>query len=883
MRRSERLPAGWTVEPLVNPHVDRLQVELKSTSRVIGEADVDVLVESFREWAHTFLHAQLTRLIRLEWQAAVALAGSAPGAGAASVEAFELATGTAAYWDDLAQPYPALAMRVDEVLSARGAAVVELALRLGTDRELLTGLVGGGTLMGVELGEGDGHDHGRAVARLDFTSGSAHYKPRSLWTDHALAGLVDAVHDFDGSVPALVVPRVITGDRHGWAEHVEQRPCATVEDRRELCRAMGAWMAVCQVLGGSDMHGGNIVVSGARPVVVDVETLFTPTANLPHQADSMRTGLRLVAGSVLRTGMLPRRPTDSRLATSPLGILLQHGANDLSDCAEDVVEGFLEYDRALRSFDAAGRLEQALRSFDRCEVRFVPRPTQFYMDLLYALWHPASLHDDSSAIQQVERRLREDALRKPHLEELRRFAEAETRDLIRGDIPIYRAAVCEGRVSARSGKVLVSYGNLADVAVEAWRGRDVEFDQTAIRTTMNLSYWSRGRATAVDVEGRTVSGESRRESLIQRVAEDLVATAIWGNDGTATWLTPMPAGRFSRIDLVSADLYGGLSGIAVALAAYVGDCARRGVTAVPGTEPLLRGAYRTLLTLDEGEKPTGGGGFNGAASLLWSWMVLSHLGLGEAQDRAHACARAVARAVLDSRDVVDIIDGGAGAIVPLLAFGDQTGDEEYVAAALRLAETVEGRLAATLSTFEQVGFAHGPVGIGWALGRAGLAAGEERWLDAARMSFAFADRRYTPHVGWIEESIGLPLASWCRGSAGIGLAALDVHSRAPGDDYFVDVAHRAGAVLAIEDEVDPTLCHGVLGQWELAQKLGHDRADTAMDVVESCLTHGGRDGRIQPPGLLNGKAGLLYQLLRMDAAAELPSVLLLDTPRRSAS
>jgi lantibiotic modifying enzyme len=80
-----------------------------------------------------------------------------------------------------------------------------------------------------------------------------------------------------------------------------------------------------------------------------------------------------------------------------------------------------------------------------------------------------------------------------------------------------------------------------------------------------------------------------------------------------------------------------------------------------------------------------------------------------------------------------------------------------------------------------------------------------------------------------------------------------------------------------------TLCHGDLGVWEVVDAAisagvapaGVDRP--AVDAyVLSRLEENGPDREATAPGLLAGRGGVAYQLLRMHPDCDLPSVLTPD-------
>ncbi len=136
------------------------------------------------------------------------------------------------------------------------------------------------------------------IVRLD--QGAVVYKPRSLGVD---LGFADVLEWLAGAVPALEVrtPVVLDRDDHGWMEFVEQAPCSTQEQVDRYFRTAGALAGAVHLLGGLDIHAGNIIAAGPSPVVVDTETLLAPALPLGWEPDGPGSEVR----SVRHTGLVP--------------------------------------------------------------------------------------------------------------------------------------------------------------------------------------------------------------------------------------------------------------------------------------------------------------------------------------------------------------------------------------------------------------------------------------------------------------------------------------------------------------------------------------------------------------------------------------------------
>ncbi|WP_436500355.1 type 2 lanthipeptide synthetase LanM family protein [Actinokineospora sp. HUAS TT18] len=884
------------VEPLVAPHAEAMRVDLATSAPGLDGDEREAMCQGFSRAAETYLLSRLERLLRLEYQAARATTNIDSSPTDLTPLDFSLAVSRRVFWDRLAVTYPALASRVESVLTSRRRGAAELASRLCADRSRLAEFIPDGRMSHIEFGTGDSHNGGRAVARLDFDGRSVHYKPRSLRVDRALRALISEVHAYTPDAPLLVVPRVILGEDYGWAEHVESRSFVEGEERAEYYRRSGSWLALADLLGGTDLHWENVVAAGGSPVVVDCETMFTPveSAGLVSGADAVRRARKALTEGVTRTGLLPR-PHPALPGKMVPGGIGQHGAHELADFAGTVAVGFHAYHRALRAFDADGRLAPALEAFGDCQVRIVLRPSQLYFELIHGLWHPASLYDMSKATDQVERIL----VDRGHIgipsEVEQDVVAAEIDQLLVDDVPIFTCLPSSGNATDAVGNSVKNHGNLVETALRRWRRKDPHTDLRAIRTILSSrTQVSRGLSSAPALYGHPLS--VRKRALMERVVDQLADAAMWGDDGTVAWMALRATSTFTNVEPPSLDLYSGLGGVLVALAAYRKWADLSGIPAVPATDQLIRGLVHTLSRGGGAEQGDARGGFTGTASLLPTWMILERLGVPGARRRARSCADDVGVLSFDATETVDLIGGPAGLIVPLLGVARRNTRHPYLDAARRLAEVIELRAETSDNGVwwpspdgsVKVGFAHGATGVGWALGRLGLATREPHWIALARRAFEFADHYYyysSDNIGWAEDTTHADVrpVTWCRGSVGIGLAAWDLHQRhVASDGYFADIAHRARATLTFDDEHDSTLCHGILGQWELARAL--DTSGPTHGLDEAVLTHleddlHSRDlgPRWEFVGLLDGLSGLVYQLARSDFPGEIPSVLLIES------
>ncbi|WP_308439087.1 lanthionine synthetase LanC family protein, partial [Streptomyces longispororuber] len=394
--------------------------------------------------------------------------------------------------------------------------------------------------------------------------------------------------------------------------------------------------------------------------------------------------------------------------------------------------------------------------------------------------------------------------------------------------------------------------------------------------------------------------ERRRRALAARTTRLLCAGAVRGGDATATWISPVftPAGWSIRV--LPADLYTGQGGVVLALAAYDREARAGRADEVPGVAETLAGALRVLVATEDRTPTPSPGAFSGAASQVWTWLAL-HRVRGDDRFLERAAARAALLApgpLVDDDAEVDLLNGVAGGVVPLLGLAAATGQDRWRDAAAHLGRRLTGlavvdadgaRWPTRLNPEGIGGFAHGATGIGWALLRlalsgAGTPAERDGWSRLAARAFAYQESLYeADHGNWLDARAGAEedfFTSWCHGSAGIGLGMLDLYRRA-GDPAHLDMARRAARACSAEGfGWSHTLCHGDLGLWEFLAALDHgdpaDRDGELLTGLEQRGPVGGLAREAFSPSLMSGLSGVLHTLLRMHPEAALPNPLLLD-------
>jgi type 2 lantibiotic biosynthesis protein LanM len=958
---------------LIDPAVAGLAAQLGHIPG-LGAGEADALCAGVRAQLTQSVLRKVSRVLLLELNAA-RLSGQLHAADPAGRwDEWLSATTQLSYWESLTEHYPSFLGRLRTVIGNCCAAALTLGARFAADRAGFARLPGAGPgdLTQVALGAGDSHNRGQTVAVLHTTAGRVLYKPRPVAVDKCLAGLLAVV------APAgeyrIRVPEALAGDGYGWAEYVEHRYCVDGGELRAFYLGIGHWLAVMRLVGGSDLHAENVIACGPVPVVVDCETLFTPHAEgvLSGYGLAHDHAAQLIADSPLRTGLLPGRGealawrgVDSSAAGQLPGqqpyvdmpVIVGAGTDEarlgyerqrlpaarnhpspdpvLVNHWRQVVAGFQDMTARLAGLDEKGALAAPLGAFADCQVRVVVRNTETYMELSRMLWHPVSLHDEQAAVRRAAGLLATHASNASAAPGDPEVIAAEVAEMLDGDVPVFSTTPRSGRLTGPRG---TGYGPARDLvadAVHRWRAIDRDLDLQVVSGTLVSAYLNEGVLPDYKpVRPMRVSGgdlDRRRRRVAASIMTTIRDAAIRAGDGTVTWIAPVISPVGWAVQPLSNDLYNGLSGVAVALAAYEFEVSQDRADPVSGLGSLLGDAVRSMRAIEDTDdrdfrgairvRPDAPGGYVGLGSLIWAWLLLGRLQVpGLTEDGAVARALIAAgqlSAAVEQDDSFDLFRGMSGAVVPLLTLAGRTGDPQWAT----LAGSIGARLVKAARTgdvgarwgtpmYEEGigGAAHGATGIGWALARlagypagaahsgggvlpAGAVPGEgeaEPLRAMAEAAFAFEESLYDPAAGgWTDlREPGHIAAAWCHGSGGIGIVAADLARL--GGDRWLDVLRRAAACSwASGLGNNHTLCHGDLGVWEVvdlalasgAGPAGVDRDGLDARVVSSLGEHGPVSGLARDtlsPGLMTGIGGVAYQLLRMDPRSPLPSVLLPD-------
>lgn len=836
--------------------------------------------------------------------------------------------------------YAFLARLLATVIDQWVEALAEFGARLAADRDALARAFNGGDPLGAVAAireGGDRHAGGRATRIVSFEAGvRAVYKPRSVAVSQAFFDVVDWV-DERSEGPDLRTAEYVVREDYGWMEWIEPRPCDSEVEVERFYQRIGRLIAVLYALRFYDGHLENLVAAGEHPVLVDLETVAAPE---PPSLDG--AGLRAYRrGTVLETDLLPTVDT----TTGPGDSAMQDAVPDMGGLGEDEVTwGGLQLpefthvntDRMELSFateatstednlpeldgevaEPGDHWREIVEGFESCyatllaeregllaeggpidglgsaRVRYLALPTYWYARLLGSLRVPRYLRtgvEFGCRTELLARRLVDDVGGTPAVHE------AERRALVRLDVPRFTARV-DDTALFHDGRVVEPefFDDPArDLVVDRIEGLS-EDDLDRQLTYLHMAF--RGQVdydhSETVVHDAPPIGNLEPVERARRLFERALEASVTATDGERAWVVQQGTTEGFTADRLGESLYDGRLGLGLFAAMLHrvdgGQRYRRVATEV--VDPVVAAARA-------GADPDEPLGITGVGGTIYGLVRIADL-LGEEQYReaAAALAATLPRERLASDDWLDVYQGGAGAILGLLALHEATGDgaalDRARLAGDRLLEASEDHDGVPVwwTTDEGVlrqGLSHGVSGIAFALARLGAVTGRSAYLDTATESLAFERDLYDPEEhNWRDRRFdGECTRTYCHGRPGIGLARLGLRSAGAGGAVREDLERALASPEPDRIDAVDHLCCGNFGRvdWlvEASDRLGENRYHEAARRLSAAALrraddHGGFRGprmnrHLYDPAFLTGEAGIGYALLRLEDPS-LPCVL----------
>lgn len=826
-----------------------------------------------------------------------------------------------------------------------------------------------GAVVALKMGVSDYHRGGRGAIILTFESGlRLVYKPKPLGMEAAynqLLAWLNAHH-----APLELKPlRVLDCGAYGWVEFADHLPLPDAAAAERYYQRIGALGCLMYLLLGTDCHHENLIASGEYPVLVDQETLFSH-AIFRHvsSSDASSQAQQLIHRSVLASLLFPEwllaqgqeaRPFDlsgigaleaqqvpatdlawreintDRMKMTDEALIIQPDKNvpwlgGKIAAPEQYTEAILAgFQATYRYFMAQKALmtspDSPLMRFKGQQGRFLVRHSNDYSTLLMSARHPVFLKDGLAYGIHLEHLARFYPMSQYDATH-RRILQAERQAIMRGDIPLFVARVDRCALFTEDDEIITEdyfTKSSFDYALERMSNLeegDLVWQLRLIRFAIVSRSPQHAQASPYLVGEPATAALSQQDFLEEaaQIGRLLEGQAIWGQDGSVTWLSAVlnEAAQRHRLEPISLSLYNGQAGVALFLAQASRFHLWEGAQALCNASLQPIRAALASPTLDIQQLGLGAG-FG-----LGGWLyVLTRAGQWLHDDalieEARQGARRLSPAIIESDRRLDVLEGSAGLLLSLLAVYEATHDAEVLAHAqlcgrhllahqrLSPQEGAGGAWDTMGDGMQWGGFSHGVAGIAYPLMRLYGVTGQSEFRQAAETAIAYENTTYEPQEGnWRRvfseafiaehgDSISWFWASWCHGAPGIGLSRaaslpwLDTPAMRQDIAQALSVTQRAFQSIPTPNRF---LCCGDMGRIEslftMARFSGQPELEDLARQHASKLIQQATDPdgyrsalgqaayQVYAPGLFVGICGVGYQLLRLAHPKQVASVLL---------
>lgn len=762
----------------------------------------------------------------------------------------------------LLQEYPVLAQQLVTCIQGWVAISLEFIQRLLSDWQVICRTffptTNPGILSEIKPGAGDGHNGGRTVTIVKFSSGlQIVYKPKPLAVDAHFQELLVWINQ-KSDFPPFFCYQVIDRGEYGWVEFVTAKSCQNTAEVERFYQRLGGYLALLYTLEGTDFHAENAIAAGEHPVLVDLESLFQPRPVAPDSPNTVLPTRQKMSKSVFRIGLLPRAQlVNSKYeAIDPSGIggnanqiapnspteTLRESVPSLAGVGTDEMRvvrqvgmlretqnqprlhgkliNVLEYSKAIEFgftfiyqllIENREELKGILTKFANDEVRIFLRETRTYSLLLRESFHPDVLRD------ALERDRFFDKLwvEVPQLPYLELVIPAERKALWQGDIPKFTTRANSRHLWLSNDEYLPDFFpetgmelvqrrlqelNEEDLKQQLW------FTRTSLKTLAMVESEQKPSVYSLpklDIIPDEIAACENYLNAARAVAKRLESLAIWDKQ-LAGWIAPILVGtRHWAVSPLGWDLFDGIPGVALFLA-YLGAIERQesytnlAQAAIASLQHQLK--YESYLVSSIG-------GFNG-----WGGLIYTFAHLGTLWQKEELLAQAVEWVellppLIAKDEQLDLIGGAAGCIAALMALYQCVPDAKIKAVAIQCGDRLIARSQAMEKGIAWItipgckpltGFSHGAAGIAYALLQLAAFSGEERFQKAAVSAMNYENNLFSEKVkNWPDlriEEPGKTFYGWGWSHGAPGIGLGRLHSLR----YIDNADIRADIQVALE-------------------------------------------------------------------------------------
>ncbi|MBT2289869.1 type 2 lantipeptide synthetase LanM [Paenibacillus albidus] len=462
-----------------------------------------------------------------------------------------------------------------------------------------------GSLKSITIDIGDAHCQGKSVALITSESGQIIYKPRSLKVDIFYKEIIG--HFNDAHKTSLKVAQSLDRELYGWQEFIEELPCGNIDELSCYYYELGMHLGFIYMFGGSDFHYENIIAHGAKPFLIDLETLFqgifdftgdeeksielqvsdfirktvykstffANTTSFEERSSLLIGGTANIENQEIETEIVENIGTD-KISMKKASLKMKRGKNlpiyngkiyEIFAYEKKFIKGFKKVYEAVR-IDAKFWID-LVNEYPNFRIRMIVRPTYVYAQFLKSLLNPVYLSD----VKERERVLSFFSDSYAAFKKFKKITPYEINDLFYGDVPYFytlydSSSIYSSAAQQVGNDLLISSPKREAInRIRSLTEKDMYY-QTGL---INMSLSATLANLDIDIEynnGRIPHGIVEQTSWIEAETSKLINECIPLNNH-AQWLSLSLSLDGKMVSgPVSFGLYDGLSGIGIYLAAY---------------------------------------------------------------------------------------------------------------------------------------------------------------------------------------------------------------------------------------------------------------------------------------------------------------------------
>lgn len=406
----------------------------------------------------------------------------------------------------------------------------------------------------IDFAKGDSHDQGKAVLFFIINNTRLVFKYKNLDISNRLQLFWEKLEWENPEYFSFYKSERIVGRNYTIETFVPRTSCDKDSDIQKYYYRFGQLIFLIYILGGTDLHYGNIIAVKDYPVIVDSETLFHNEKMMTRSEDALYNYFKRANESIVSTGMIPNSfGTDKTINMSALS----GGAQPLPEKVEKLMykstgrmffslekEYIFDADNLpllenkpvcydaycnniLEGFEqAAGFVLQNKEKllcimeevFKGAVVRTIMRNTQKYDSMLQFALHPSCMVDYIKR-EKIFENLWDYPFKKPII------VRYEIEELLKNDVPIFFNNINSTSIICSGGKIIKNF-----FEISAWKRvkeRVISLSYSEYVSQENLLLLAL-KCYKGDKIKYTVDG--RRWQIIYIITDKLIKSPIWGKD-----------------------------------------------------------------------------------------------------------------------------------------------------------------------------------------------------------------------------------------------------------------------------------------------------------------------------------------------------------------